>query len=263
MKKRLIALMLGAVMSLGTVSTSQAYFTVDTSGFNFILGQQLLGDQVLKSSYEKGKSKSSAKSTTQTKKSTQSSQKSNQATQTTKSGTHRFTYSSGVTKQVDRELFDYLRQHLQAQGKLDSTNQYNLNQLKNANLIPSVRNALKSDGYNPNSIATAMAYVATVNYGIVNRQDLSTLKAHGMVHQLEAVIDESAEFRNMSNADKQRMADKLYWVGSLQMMVYIQAQQSGNQSAINTAIKDSRTVLSQLGLSTNQIAHGSNGLEIR
>lgn len=83
-----------------------------------------------------------------------------------------------------------MRQSLQSQGKLNADNQQNLNYLANANLIKQAKQALKSDGYEPNSVATAMAFWVVVNYGISQGQDLSTLKAHGMVSQLKDTLAE-------------------------------------------------------------------------
>ena len=92
-----------------------------------------------------------------------------------------------------------------------------LTALKNANLIKQVRQTLESDGYDTTSIATATAYAITISYGIANNLDLSQLKAHGLVHQLQEVMEEDSTMQSLSNTDKQKMADTLYWIGSLEM----------------------------------------------
>lgn len=234
-----------------------------------------------KSTYKKAKSgkKSSAKKST-TKKTTSSSGKSskassgksstskgstNQSTATPKapdySNAHRYSHSNSVSSQLNSQMIDTLRQDLQSKGRLTSQATADLNRLAKANLIGQVKTALKSDGYDPNSIATAMAYWVVINYGIATRSDLASLKGHGMVEQLkDALSDES--IANMSTSDKQTMAETLYWLGSLQMAMYVEAVNQNNQTAINQRIQDAKSALSNMGLSTSDIRHGSRGLEL-
>ena len=229
-----------------------------------------------KSTYKKAKSgkKSSAKKST-TKKTTSSSGKSSkassgksstsQSTATPKapdySNAHRYTHSNSVSSQLNNQMIDTLRQDLQNKGRLTSQATADLDRLAKANLIGQVKTALKSDGYDPNSIATAMAYWVVINYGIATRSDLASLKGHGMVEQLkDALSDES--IAKMSASDKQTMAETLYWLGSLQMAMYMEAVNQNNQAAINQRIQDAKSALSNMGLSTSDIKHGSRGLEL-
>ena len=138
-----------------------------------------------------------------------------------------------------------------------------LTALKNANLIKQVRQALNSDGYDTTSLATATAYAITISYGIANNLDLSQLQAHGLVHQLQEVMEEDSTMQSLSNTDKQKMADTLYWIGSLEMAMYMEAQKNGDSQALGIIANDARSILSMLGVSGDQITQGSNGLEIR
>lgn len=232
-----------------------------------------------KSTYKKAKSgkKSSAKKSTTKKtttkttsskatgKSTSSSSTKSTSTATPKapdySNAHRYTHSNSVSSQLNSQMIDTLRQDLQSKGRLTSQAAADLDRLSKSNLIGQVKNALKSDGYDPNSIATAMAYWVVINYGIATRSDLASLKGHGMVEQLkDALSDES--IANMSASDKQTMAETLYWLGSLQMAMYIEAVNQNHQTAINQRVQDAKSALSNMGLSTSNIRHGSRGLEL-
>lgn len=229
-----------------------------------------------KSTYKKAKSgkKSSAKKST-TKKTTSSSGKSskassgksstNQSTTTTKapdySNAHRYSHSNSVSSQLNSQMIDTLRQDLQSKGRLTSQATADLDRLSKSNLIGQVKTALKSDGYDPNSIATAMAYWVVINYGIATRSDLASLKGHGMVEQLKSALSDE-NIANMSASDKQTMAETLYWLGSLQMAMYMEAVNQNNQTAINQRIQDAKSALSNMGLSTSNIRHGSRGLEL-
>lgn len=226
-----------------------------------------------KSTYKKAKSgkKSSAKKFT-TKKTTSSSGKSStskgstsQSTTTPKapdySNAHRYSHSNSVSSQLNSQMIDTLRQDLQSKGRLTSQAVADLDRLSKSNLIGQVKTALKSDGYDPNSIATAMAYWVVINYGIATRSDLASLKGHGMVEQLKSALSDES-IANMSASDKQTMAETLYWLGSLQMAMYMEAVNQNNQTAINQRIQDAKSALSNMGLSTSDIKHGSRGLEL-
>lgn len=227
-----------------------------------------------KSTYKKAKSgkKSSAKKST-TKKTTSSSGKSstskgstNQSTTTTKapdySNAHRYSHSNSVSSQLNSQMINTLRQDLQSRGRLTSQATADLDRLAKANLIGQVKTALKSDGYEPNSIATAMAYWVVINYGIATRSNLASLKGHGMVEQLKSALSDE-NIANMSASDKQTMAETLYWLGSLQMAMYMEAVNQNNQTAINQRIQDAKSALSNMGLSTSDIRQGAKGLELK
>lgn len=175
--------------------------------------------------------------------------------------TDRYTHSASVSSTVNNQMIASLRQSMQVSGNLTPQMQKELNRLANANLIGQVKQGLKSDGYDPNSVATAMAFWVVVNYGISQQADLSQLKAHGMVSQLKDAL--SDDLAKVSNAEKQKMAEMLYWLGSLQMAIYLEAVNQNNYAAINARISEARAGLSKMGLSTSNIKHGKQGLELQ
>ncbi|MDO4250696.1 MAG: hypothetical protein Q4C68_04220 [Moraxella sp.] len=211
----------------------------------------------------KGAKKSAQKSATQK----TSGQKTTSKTTTTNtnktnSSAHRYTPSSSVSSQVNTQMIQAMRADLQASGKLNSQTEKELNALSKANLVGQVKNALKSDGYEPNSLATAMGYWVVVNYGISQRQDLSKLKAHALVKQLQDSIG-STDLSSLSNNEKQVMAETLYWAGSLHMAMYLEATQTNNRQYITQSVNVANQALSKMGISASQIKQGSNGLEFR
>lgn len=213
-----------------------------------------------------GDAKPSKKSSKSSSKKSSSAKTSSTSKSTTKapdySSAHRYTHSNSVSSQINSQMIDLLRQDLQSKGQLNSQTQAELDKLSKANLSGKVRNALKSDGYDPNSIATAMAYWIVVNYGIATRSDLASLKGHGLVDQLKTSLS-NEEIAKMSAAEKQKMAEKLYWMGSLQMAMYFEAVKQNNQNAINTRIKDAKSALSNAGVSISNLKQGSRGLELK
>ncbi len=206
----------------------------------------------------KGAKKSSQKTSTKTtQKTTKSSSNANSST------AHRYTYSSGISNQVNNQMIQAMRNDLKSSGNLNNQTESNLNQLAKANLIGQVKNALKSDGYEPNSLATAMGYWVVVNYGISQQKNLAQLKAHGLVKQLQESIGSNPSLSSLSNAQKQEMAETLYWAGSLQMAMYLEAIQMNNRQYINQSVNGAKQALGKMGISASQIAEGNNGLEFR
>lgn len=207
--------------------------------------------------YKKAKQSSKSTKSTTSKSTTKTTK-----TTSTNSNAHRYTPSASVSTQINRQMVQALRSDLQAVGRLNSQSEQELNALAQANLIGQVKNALKSDGYEPNSLATAMGFWVVVNYGISEQKDLSRLKAHTMVKQLQASIA-TTELASLSNSEKQLMAENLYWAGTLQMGMYLQAVQAGNRQYINQSVSTARQALSKMGVSASQIKQGSGGLEFR
>lgn len=199
-------------------------------------------------------SKATSSKTTSTKTTTQSKKTSN---------AYRYSHSASVTKQVNDEMIQALRTQVQRSGAMTPQIEQEITRLKGVDLIGQVRGALRSDGYDTSSVATAMAYYLVINYGVATQQNLATLKAHTFVKQLEASMGEDSSLANMSNADKQRMADMLYWGGSLMMAKYLEAQRTGNRTQMGVITREASYTLSQMGLSTSQLKNGANGLELR
>lgn len=174
----------------------------------------------------------------------------------------RYTHSSRLSQKISDQMVQTLRKKLQSKNQLTPEAEKALSQLANANLIGQVRQALKSDGYHPDSVAVAMAYWVLVNYGIAQQADLSQIKGHGLVQQLQAAMGHG-DLATASHADKQEMAEVLYWMGSLQMAMYMEAQQHKNHQAMEALVSEAKAALGTMGLSVNSIGQGRNGLELR
>lgn len=151
-----------------------------------------------------------------------------------------------------------LRQILKNNGTLTAQAEKELKQLEQMDIIGQLKKALKSDGYEPNSTATATAAFVAINYGIATRSNLASIKAYDLVRQLSEVSDAS-----LSNQQKQQMAEMLYWHAFLLTLQYTDSQKQGNQAELASLAKIANTTLSQLGLSVSQIYNGANGLAIR
>lgn len=174
----------------------------------------------------------------------------------------RYQSSASITAEIDGQMIQTLRERLKSTGHYNDQSEAQLRQLQASGFINQIRAALQSDGYDPNSVATAMAYMATVNYGIAAGQDLRQLKAHGLVQQLQQAMTSDGYMQGLGDGDKQRMADTFYWLASLQMGMYLEASAAGNQAALQSLAQEANGILKALNLSVDKLRNGSNGLEL-
>lgn len=224
-----------------------------------------IDDVVRRSTWENEKKYGKAVEKAKSKKSTanpKSDEKKTEKTAANAGGADRYTHSNRLSRQINEEMLQTLRQDLQAKNRLTPQVEESLKQMAGADLIGQVKQALKSDGYEPDSVAVAMAYWMLINYGIAQQEDLSKLKGHGLVQQLQAAMADG-DMAASSDADKQKMAERLYWMGSLQMAMYMEALKLNKPQAIEARVSDAKLALGHMGLGVNNIGKGRNGLELR
>lgn len=174
---------------------------------------------------------------------------------------HRYQHSEAVTQQVSGEMVQSLRDYLRQQGRLDAQAEQRLQGFQQAGFVQQVHQALRADGYEPHSLATAMAFWVLVNYGIAQQQDLNRLSMQPLVKQLQTAMAGEQSVAGMDAAQKQRMAETLYWMGSLQLGIYVDAVKTGNTQELNARMHDAKAALRQMGLE-GSIRNGSKCLEI-
>lgn len=104
-----------------------------------------------------------------------------------------------------------------------------------------------------------MAFWVLVNYGIAQQQDLNRLSMQPLVKQLQTAMSGEQGVAGMDAAQKQRMAETLYWMGSLQLGIYVDAVKTGNTQELNARMHDAKAALRQMGLE-GSIRNGSKGL---
>ncbi len=154
-------------------------------------------------------------------------------------------------------MVDELQQQIRRSGQLNPEMQQWVRQLRAADLIGQVRQALRGDDYQPDSIATAMAFWITVNYGINQQLDLTRLSSHEMVRQFTEVLGQDSSIRSMSDAERQRTAAQLYWRGTLLMGLYLQAVNEGNREAVQQFVQSSEQALRSMGVGGNVVNRGN------
>ncbi len=260
LKNTVLAGLLSSTLALSTPAlamdfSSQAalYNTMSMNAGSYLLSKNTL-------SYYDGSRKKSGKKSSSTK----TTQSTKQSAPKHTSAHYRFKHSSSVGNQVTNEFISYFENHLRQQGRFNSQTQNQLNELKNMNLIGQVKKALKSDGYNTESVATAMAAWIVVNYGIATDRNLANLKGHTLVKQLEKTMGgEDSVLIGKSDAEKQQIADYLYWMTIMMMLTQADAQQSGNSTVLKELKQQAATALSGMGLSTSMLTVQGGEVKLR
>lgn len=247
------------VLSVGILFASQqsfAYYSPDLAwDLSIGAGYYLLSNEVIEESIK------DSKKSNKTTKSATTKPKTTAQTKTAK--VYEYQYSSKISTQVTDEMITLIANQLKQQGAYTNQAQKELQQLKNRQLIPQVRQALKSEGYNPNSVATAMAYWIVVNYGIASGSHLSQLKGHELVKQLENGMSTDSSLANKSSGDKQKIADYLYWITSLKIALHAEANRTGNRQAIQNITNEAHQALKEMGLGVNMLKNNSGNVLIR
>lgn len=187
------------------------------------------------------------RSETRSSSSTRTSSRPRQTTAQGQPNAHRYRHSDAVLAQSHRQMAQHLREALRANGALDATREREVTRLQNANVIGQIRQALRQDGYDPNSVATALVYWIVVQYAIAEQVDLAGgLRGDTLVQQFrESMVTSMA---GMNDAEKQRMADNLYWGASLQMALYLEASKPQNARHLQQVRQQARQSLAEMGL---------------
>lgn len=252
----LVGLLSGSLIISTPVSAMD--FMGNAAQFNAMsinVGYAILSKNTL--SYYDGSRKKGKKTT---------SQKSTAKTTATPAAKHnasyyRFKSNNAITNQITNEVINGLRQNLKRQGKLDANAEVVLGKLANGNMISQLKKSLKADGYDPNSLATAMATWIVTNYGIATDSLSANLQGYGLVKQLEETMGGSdSVLMGKSDAEKQQIADALYMMSMLSIAAYMDS--AGNRQNLNSLKSQAKSALSNLGLSTSMLTNRSGQVQI-
>lgn len=262
----LVGLLSGSLMISTPVSAMD--FMGNAAQFNAMsinAGYAILSKNTL--SYYDGSRKKGKKTTTKATNSQKTTnQKSTAKTATASAVTHnasyyRFKSNNAITNQITNEVINGLRQTLKQQGKLDANAEVVLGKLANGNMIGQLKKSLKADGYDPNSLATAMATWIVTNYGIATDSLSANLQGHGLVKQLEETMGSSdSVLIGKSDAEKQQIADALYMMSMLSIAAYMDS--TDNRQNLNSIKSQAKSALSNLGLSTSMLTNRSGQVKI-
>ncbi len=245
--RKMMTLALAAAMACVTAApTAQAYWawTEGTAfGYNVMDDMYRRNVEENRKNYERLRDRNETRSSS----SSRTTSRPRQTTAQSQPNAHRYRHSDAVLAQSHRQMAQHLRESLRANGALNATREREVVRLQNANVIGQIRQALRQDGYDPNSVATALVYWIFVQYAIAEQVDLAGgLRGDTLVQQFRESMTTS--MASMSDAEKQRIADNLYWGASLQMALYLEASKQHNARHLQQIRQQARQALAEMGL---------------
>lgn len=130
-------------------------------------------------------------------------------------------------------------------------------------LMAALKPELESRGYEINSVASAMTLWLIVNYTIIHDAEVSDAEARALYRQIEQLFATLPDFERGSDAEKQRMAEGLYWTSVLQRHTYEQAKAGMPGYDLGVIANESRRILQAYGLDLDRLEIGEHGLGLR
>lgn len=173
---------------------------------------------------------------------------------------YEYTPSEAVNISTRTEIAHWFDQHLLQEPDVKAELRRHLME---TDLIALLQPELESRGYEINSVASAMALWLIVNYTIIHDVEVSDAHAHALHRQLEHLFAGLPDFERGSDAEKQRMAEGLYWTAVLQRHTYEQAKAGMPGYHLEAIANESRRVLQTYGLNLDQLEIGEHGLGVR
>lgn len=158
-------------------------------------------------------------------------------------GVANYGWSAALSTRIRREMIDSLRENLRQSGQLNAGTEQQLQALNDSQMMSNLQGELRKAGYEPWNLVTAMSYFATINYGIANGLDISRLRADDIIRQLGEGMSQGTALLELDDEDRQNIAERLYWIASLQLAVYLQGSPQQKQDMAAS----SRQALAQLG----------------
>lgn len=120
-----------------------------------------------------------------------------------------YRHDPAVSAEVNRQYMQKLAAVLQQSGRLEAGDQKKLDELAEVDVPSLLRAALQAKGYEANSVATAMAFWILSHYGVAHQRNTSDLDSGALMQQLQVGMSGNPKMRDMSDREKQAMADTL------------------------------------------------------
>jgi arginase len=138
---------------------------------------------------------------------------------------YEYTYSAARSEKVKQDFIDRLVKRGRESGHVQPAQERALRQeLGRIEFMATVRKTLQGMGHNPDSLASATAYWLLVNHGIAYGRESSNSQNKGVVKQFQRAYSDTPSMRKLSDAQKQEVAETMYWLATLQHLNYQQAK---------------------------------------
>lgn len=130
-------------------------------------------------------------------------------------------------------------------------------------LMTAIAPEIARRGYPVDSVATAMTTWLLVNYEIIHDVAVTPAQAEGVYRQITGLFATLPDFQTATDADKQRMAEGLYWIAHLQKFANDQAKTGKAGFTQEDVMRQSRAIFKEYGLLLDQLKLDDTGFTRR
>ncbi len=172
-----------------------------------------------------------------------------------------FRYAPAVSARVRDDIIQMLVDVGKRQGTLDAVGEKNLREaLGKVDIVKSIGGALQAKGYPLHSVATASAYWLVINYEIVRGVQATDAQNAAVLRQMQQRMAATPEMARMSDEQKQRAAEGMLWIGTLQYQNHQQAKQGTPGYDMQAVVADARQALADFGIDADRLNLSAEGL---
>ena len=173
---------------------------------------------------------------------------------------YEYQYSPAVSNKVTADYLNALIQEAQRSGQLTPEKEAQLRSMGQWNVVESLRNRIRDNGFNPDSVAQAMAFWLQINYLTIVEATGSDIPTNHLLTQLQNAMGHDPAMIAMSDADKQEIAEQLLWMAFIQILVREDAQ--GDPAKMQQAAQHARDALNGMGIDPDKMQFTQDGLVI-
>ncbi|MDO5090327.1 MAG: hypothetical protein Q4D61_02165 [Cardiobacteriaceae bacterium] len=170
---------------------------------------------------------------------------------------YEYTPDEAVSISVRTELAHWFEQHLLEDAETKATLRTHL---MDTDLVALLAPEVEKYGYPANSVASAVTLWFAVNYGIVHDVEVSDAAIRALYRQITALFATLPDFERGTDAEKQRMAEGLYWAAALQRHAYEQAKAGMPGYHLDAIAEESRRIMQRYGIDLDALQLTDEGV---
>lgn len=175
-----------------------------------------------------------------------------------------FKPSAAVSEQVREEVIQQLAQAAGRKGMAPQAQKQLQQQLRDAfgkvDIDKVIGDPLRKKGFDPHNVVTATTYWLLTNYSIAQEVVSTDTQNKAVLAQMRERMDASPDLAAMGHAQKQRMAEGLYWFALLQQFAQEQAQKGVAGYERQAVAQDAGDALKVFGIDAERLRLSDQGL---
>lgn len=168
--------------------------------------------------------------------------------------------SAAVSTTVMEDFLNALYAHAQQNGA-DAQTLEDIRAMRNWGTMDLMREQVKANGLQPDSLATAMTLWLAISYKAIHQAEGTDAPNSGLYTQLRRAMSEDKTVLAMNDEQKQRAAEGMLWMAFVQ--IYAQAKLENDPQGRSEAAKLARQTLKDNGIDPDLMHITKNGLEVK